>query len=162
MALQPAACSGRRVRREKMRRFILGTAGLALLATAAFATDDPVATRKKLMDANGAAAGLAFGMLKGEIPFDAKAAQSTLQTFNSVGWAYGDYFPPGSDKGDTRASPKIWEDMAGFQKQLADFRERSEAAVAAKPQDLDAYRALVGPIGEVCESCHEDYRLSRN
>lgn len=54
-----------------MRVALLGLATLATIAavSAATATQDPIQTRKKLMDANGAAAGLAFGMYSGKIPF---------------------------------------------------------------------------------------------
>jgi cytochrome c556 len=145
-----------------MRAFFLGVAILAVTASAVSALEDPIVTRKKLMDANGAAAGAAFGMVKGEIPFDAKVAKAALQAFNSVSYAVGDYFPEGSDKGDTKARPEIWTDRAGFEKILADFRAHSEAALKAQPQDVETFKTLVAPIGEACNSCHEKYRVREN
>jgi cytochrome c556 len=144
-----------------MKRVLLGSVLVCLAASVASATEDPIATRKKLMDANGAAAGAAVGMIKGEIPFDAKVAMAALQAFNSVSYAYGDYFPEGSDKGDTNASPKIWTDRAGFEKILGQFRADTEAAVKAKPQDLDAFKGLMNTIGKDCGDCHETYRLKK-
>jgi cytochrome c556 len=75
----------------------------------------------------------------------------------------GDYFPPGSEQGgNTSASPKIWEDMAGFQKQLADLRTHTDTVIATPPQDLQAFQAALGPIGQGCGTCHQVYRLSNN
>jgi len=145
-----------------MKRLLLGSLFVCLAVSAASATEDPIATRKKLMDANGAAAGAAVAMIKGEIPFDAKVAMAALQAFNSVSYAFGDYFPEGSDKGNTSASPKIWTDRAGFEKMLSQFRADTEAAVKSKPQDLDALKAAMTTIGKDCGACHETYRLKKS
>jgi cytochrome c556 len=145
-----------------MKRLLLGSLFVCLAVSAASATEDPIATRKKLMDANGAAAGAAVGMVKGEVPFDAKVAMAALQAFNSVSYAFGDYFPEGSDKGNTSASPKIWTDRAGFDKILSQFRADTEAAVKSKPQDLEALKAAMNTIGKDCGACHETYRLKKS
>jgi cytochrome c556 len=147
-----------------MRRLSLAILSVAvgIVSTAASATDDPIATRKKLMQSNGGAAGLAQGMIKEEIPFSPVLAEAALRNFNAVAYAFGDYFPEGSDQGETRASPKIWEDMAGFQQHLADFQADTDAARAAKPQDLEAFKAAMAEIGQNCQSCHEEYRLEQN
>ena len=97
-------------------------------------------------------------MVKGEIPFDARVAMAALQSFEAVGYAFGDYFPEGSDQGETRASPKIWQEMAEFQQYFADLREDVAAGVAAKPETLEAFQAVLGPIGENCQRCHEEFR----
>ena len=53
-----------------MRRLIVGISliAVAVAAAAAYATEDPIFTRKSLMDANGAAAGAGSAMMKGEAP----------------------------------------------------------------------------------------------
>ncbi|MDQ3558733.1 MAG: cytochrome c [Pseudomonadota bacterium] len=143
-----------------MRRLMLGGAALAIgiASTVAVATEDPIATRKQLMQSNGASMGAAQALVKGEVPFDARVAMAALQNFEAVGYAFGDYFPPGSDQGDTRASPKIWAEMAEFQQYVTDFREDAAAAVAAKPETLEAFQTALGPIGENCQQCHEEFR----
>lgn len=147
-----------------MKRLFLATLALVVgvASTAALATDDPILTRKKLMQANGAAMGAAQGMVKGEIPFDPRIAQAALQSFNSVAYSFGDYFPEGSDKGDTSASPAIWQNMAEFQKDLAKFQADTDAATKAKPQDLESFKAALGPIGQDCGDCHEEFRLKKS
>jgi cytochrome c556 len=110
------------------------------------------------MQINGAGMGAVQGMVKGEIAFDPRIAMAALQGFEGVGYAFGDYFPEGSDQGETRASPKIWEEMEEFQQYLAEFRDASAAAVAAKPESLEALQAVLGPIGDGCQQCHEEFR----
>ena len=143
-----------------MRRLILGSAALAIgvVSTIAAATEDPIATRKQLMQSNGASMGAAQAMIKGEVPFNAAVAMAALQNFEAVGYAFGDYFPPGSDQGDTRASPNIWTEMAEFQQYVTKFREDSAAAIAAKPGTLEAFQTALGPIGQNCQQCHEEFR----
>jgi cytochrome c556 len=147
-----------------MRRLIFAGTALAVgvVTTAAFATDDPILTRKKLMQANGGAAGAVQAMIKGEIPFNAVVAQSALRNFNAVAYAFGDYFPEGSDQGDTRASPKIWEEMAEFQQYLTDFQADTDAARKADPQDVEGLKTAMGEIGQNCQQCHEEFRLEEN
>jgi cytochrome c556 len=113
------------------------------------------------MQANGGAVyGVANSMLKGEIPFEVVAANAALRTTSAVAYSFGDYFPEGSETGgETEASPKIWEDMAGFQALLEEFRKDADAAVAAKPQDLEAFRVVMDELGQNCKACHDKYRL---
>ena len=147
-----------------MRRLLY--AGIAIAvgvsASSAYAADDPITVRKRLMDANGAAAGMMVAMIKGDMPFAAGAADSALKTFNAVAHAYGDFFPAGSDQGDTKASPEIWQDMAGFQEKLADFQQAVNDAMAMKPASVDDVKTAMGGIGKACGGCHEVYRLSNN
>jgi cytochrome c556 len=144
-----------------MRPFFVGIAAL-VLASAAFsasATEDPIATRKALMDANGGAAGAATAMLKEEVPFHPRVAKAVLQTLHAVAYAYGDYFPEGSDTGNTKASPKIWEDPASFAAALDKFRNDADAALAADPQDLESFKSAFQQVAANCKSCHDDFRL---
>lgn len=150
-----------------MRRLFLGGIALAVgvVSTAALAlTDDPITTRKKLMQGNGAVFyGVAQGMIKGEIPFNPVLAASVLRTTNAVAYSFGDYFPAGSEEGgDTRASPEIWENMAEFQQYLAEFRAATDAAREADPQTLEAFQAAIDEINRNCQQCHDDFRIERN
>ncbi len=127
----------------------------------AHATDDVITTRKKLMDANGAATGAAAAMVKEEIAFSPAIAKAALQTWSAVSFAYGDYFPEGSNTGDTRASPKIWDDPTAWNAALEKFRTDAEAAIAADPKDLDSFKTAMGSVTANCQSCHETFRLER-
>jgi cytochrome c556 len=144
-----------------MRRLIFGLAAVAVAGTAvsAYAIDDPVKTRKWLMDSNGGAAGAGAAIMKEEIPFNANVAKSVFLTMRAVAYSYGDYFPEGSGTGDTKAAPKIWEDMAGFQAALAKFQQDTDAALAADVGDLEAFKTAFGTVTANCKSCHDVYRM---
>ncbi|GLS32894.1 Cytochrome c556 [Mesorhizobium albiziae] len=144
-----------------MRKLILAISALALAGTAAFA--DPIADRKALMKANGKAAGALSAIVKGEQPFDAAAVLAALTTLseNASKIDVAALFPAGSDKGDTTASPKIWENTADFQARVDKLKTDTAAAVAAPPADVDSLKATLGTIGNNCGGCHENFRIKK-
>ena len=144
-----------------MRKLIFAISALALATSAGLA--DPIADRQALMKANGKAMKELTGIVKGEAAFDAEAVKAALTMLNNNVQAIdvAASFPPGSDKGDTTASPKIWEDMAGFQAQVDKFKAATAAAAAAPAQDLEALKPQLGSIGETCQSCHETFRIKK-
>ncbi len=145
-----------------MRRLLVGIAALGVIVAAAGANaaEDPIAQRKTLMDANGAAAGAGVAMLKEQVPFNPGIAKSVFATMRAVAATYGDYFPAGSDTGDTKASPKIWEDAAGFAAALQKFQKDTDAALAAKVQDLNSFKTAFGQAAGNCQDCHDAFKLS--
>jgi cytochrome c556 len=146
-----------------MKGFALAVSIVAFSASSAMSADDPIATRKTLMDANAGAAAVSAAMLKGDLDYNPTVAMSAIMTLRAVAHSYGAFFPEGSDKGETKASPKIWEDAAGFQKELAEFREHADAAAKASgedgPADLAAFKAAITPVFGDCKDCHQNYRL---
>ncbi len=126
-----------------MRKLIFAISALALGVS--FASADPVKDREALMKANGAAMGALGAYVKGEKPFDAADVLAQLtklsddaQKLNSM-----DLWPAGSDA-DSEASPKIWEDAAGFKAALDKFQADTAAGVAAAPADVDALKTQNG------------------
>ncbi|WP_421913843.1 c-type cytochrome [Mesorhizobium sp.] len=144
-----------------MRKLVLAISMLALAGSAAFA--DPIQDRQALMKERGKIVGGLSKVAKGDQAFDAAAVLTQLQALqaNAEKLDVDALFPKGSDAGNTTASPKIWEDMAGFKaaedKYLADVK----AAVAAAPADVDALKAQVGTIGSDCGTCHQAYRVKK-
>ena len=55
------------------------------------------------------------------------------------------------------SSPKIWEERAKFDAEIADFAKIVSAA-QSKAKDVDTLKAMFQPIGRQCGSCHEDFR----
>lgn len=146
-----------------MQKTLIALSLIAATATAAFAADDPIAVRKALMQSNGAAAGLAAGMMKKEIDYSPAAGKAAIAALHATAEAYGDFFPEGSDMGaDTRAAAAIWENPEGWQAELDKFKSVSMAAMEASgragPADLEAFQAAVGPILGTCKSCHEKFQ----
>ncbi|MDD9910804.1 MAG: cytochrome c [Ahrensia sp.] len=129
----------------------------------AYAAGDPIKVRKALMQATGAAAGLAGGMMRGKMEYNADAGKSAIATLRAAAHAHGSFYPEGSLTGDTTASPRIAEDAEGWNKTMAKFIADADAAAAASgrdgPADLDAFKAAVGPVLANCKACHEAYRV---
>lgn len=146
-------------------RKLAGLLGVFVIAgTVAVAADDPITTRISLMDASGAATALAGGMLKEQVPYSPAAGKAAIASWHAVAVSFGDYFPEGSeDASRSHAAPKIWEDRAGFDADLAKFEEASAAAMKASgkdgPPDLASFQKLAQPVMGTCKGCHETYRL---
>ncbi|MEJ8473894.1 c-type cytochrome [Roseibium algae] len=134
-------------------------------ATSVIAAGDPIAIRQSIMQSVGAAAGLGGGMMKGEIAYTPAAGKAVIAAMDASAHSFGSFFPAGTDTGDTTASPKIWEDAAGFEAALAKFAGASGAAMAASgkngPADVDAFKAAMGPVFGNCKACHQDFRVKK-
>ena len=144
-----------------MRKPILVLSTLALGMTAAVA--DPVEDRQAIMKERGSIAGKLVKVVKGQADFDAAAVLKQLQALeaNAEKLDIDVMFPAGSDQGKTSASPKIWEDMAGFKADNDKYVADVKAAVATAPADVNALKAQFGKLGEDCGSCHQTYRVKK-
>jgi cytochrome c556 len=142
-----------------MRKLILAISTAAFAVSAAYA--DPIADRKAIMKERGGLVGGLAKMAKGEAAFDAAAVLTALQGLqaNEAKVDIDALFPAGSDKGDTKAAPKIWEDMAGFKAANDKYKADLDAAVAAPPQDVNALGAQLNTLGGDCGGCHKPYRI---
>jgi cytochrome c556 len=142
-----------------MKSLILSLAIAA--ATLSVASADPIADRKALMKERGGLVGQLAPIAKGEQPFDAaKVAEvfAALQA-NAEKYDVDALFTADSKTGDTKASPKIWDDMAGYKAAADKYKADVTAAAAAKPQDVDAFRAEFGKVTANCGGCHQAWRL---
>lgn len=145
-----------------MRKAILAT--LVVAPTLAFAgpAEDTVAARQGYFKLVGANMGVLAGMAKGQIDYDAAAAQTAadnialLTTYNMT-----HLFMPGtsaSDMKNTRALAKIWEDFPGVQSKAMAFGEAAAAMKGAAGQGKDQMTAALGTLGGACKGCHDNYR----
>jgi cytochrome c556 len=142
----------------------LGSSALAatlLIASLAFAADDPRHIRHELMEDVGKAAKVIGGMLKGEVDYDAAAVTESLTVFQGAAAQLGDLFPAGSESGEgTEAAPSIWEDRGGFDEAIAKWQQAIESAVEASPGTLEEAKPVLGPIFQTCKGCHDNYRIA--
>ena len=122
---------------------------------------DPIADRKAAMKGVGGAMGKLVAMVRGQADFDAQAALEAFTTMNNATNGFVDLFPEGTETGGkTTASAKIWEDPAGFEAAVDKFAADTAAAIAAAPADLDAMKAVFGPVAGNCNACHQVYRIA--
>lgn len=146
-----------------MKNILVGLALAAMTFTTLAANADPIADRQAIMKAIGKAVGSAAPIAKGEAPFDAAVANAALAAINenAMKLDIATLFPAGSNVGETTASPKIWEDLAGFTTAMDTFKADAASSVAANPQDLAAFQAQFGAVTKNCGSCHGTYRIKK-
>lgn len=142
-----------------MRLLALAASAAMLAATAASA--DPIADRQANMKERSAQMRVLAPIAQGKNPFDAAAVMAALEALNANAMAADveALWPAGSETGDTDSSPKIWEDKPAFKAAMDKYKADVAAAVAAKPQDLQALQAVFGPVAANCGSCHNAFRL---
>ena len=135
-------------------------ASIALPAAAQFAKpEDAIKYRKAAFTVMAAHFGRVAGMANGKIPFDAKMAADNAEIATMMSKLPYAGFVPGSDKGETKAEPKIWAEMDKFNAAATKMQEEmGKLNVVAKGGNIDAIKAAVGETGKACKACHDNYR----
>ena len=144
---------------------LMVAAGLATLlastpAAAQFAKpEDAIRYRKAGMTMMNVHLGRVFAMASGRVPFDAKAVADNAEVATLISKLPYAGFIEGSDKGDTKAEPKIWTEMDKFRAAAAKMQEEmTKLNAAAKTGNVDAIKAAAGATGQACKACHDSYR----
>ena len=100
------------------------------------------------------------GMVKGEMPFDAKdfALRAERVAFLSTLPLEG--FIPDSRVGKTDAKQEIWDNMDDFKSKMETFQtEAAKLAEAAKTASaVDSLKPQFGKVGQSCKDCHDNYK----
>jgi cytochrome c556 len=138
---------------------LLGSA-IALPAAAQFAKpEDAIKYRKSAMFMMSQHFGRVAAMANGKIPFDAKAAADNAEIAMMLSKLPYAGFMDGTDKGETKAEPKIWAEKDKFNAAANTMQEAMvKLNVAAKGGNLDAIKAAAGDTGKACKACHDNYR----
>jgi cytochrome c556 len=140
---------------------MLAGLGLAVSAAAVLAQSDPVKQREDLMKQNEEGAKTAVAMMRGQRPFDGKAVDAAFAQWADTAQKLPGLFPEGSKTGgDNRASPKIWVNKKDFDAKAAAFGKAVAENRAKAVGSVDGLKAAIPAIGDACDNCHKDYRLS--
>ena len=144
---------------------LMVAAGLATLlastpAAAQFAKpEDAIRYRQAGMTMMNVHLGRVFAMASGRVPFDAKAVADNAEVATLISKLPYAGFIEGSDKGDTKAEPKIWTEMDKFRAAAAKMQEEmTKLNAAAKTGNVDAIKAADGATAQACKACHDSYR----
>ena len=133
-----------------------------MLGATAVIAQDQLKDTQAIMKANGKNAGALSAMVKGEKPYDQATVDATFVAFEDTAKKLPTLFPASTKglkpEGDYSASPKVWEDKAGFAAKIESFAKVVTEA-KAKIKDLDSLKATVPAIGKECGGCHETFRL---
>ena len=139
---------------------VLGT----LLATgAAFAeeerTDPNAKMREEVMEEIGKAMGVLGGMAKGEVAFDAAAAEAAkAKIAEEAGAIATEFATQGEPDPASEAKPEIWANWDDFLKKAEALKA---AASAADVSSAEAIGAALGSVGGACKDCHTTYRVMK-
>lgn len=143
-------------------RIVLALLGLMLSVGAALAQSDPVKEREDLMKQNDEGAKLVVAMMRGQKPFDGKAVDTAFAQWADTAKKLPSLFPEGSKTGgDNRASPKIWVNKKDFDAKTAEFAKAVADNRAKAVASVEGLRAAVPVVGDACDNCHKEYRLSK-
>jgi len=136
-------------------------AGLLLALGTSLALAGPIEDRQQLMKGIAAATKTGAGLAKGDIPYDQAKAQEVFATYSTNIEKLPSLFPEDSKTGsETTASPKIWEDMAGFKDHAAKLDSDAKAALASTA-DQASFAKAFGDVTKNCGACHGTYRIKK-
>ena len=144
---------------------LLATAGAAFAGGHAGAPPE-IAARNGLMSNYAYNLGILGDMAKGTTEYNAEIAAVAAANLAAVsGTDQSLLWTAGTDnvamEGKTRATPKIWEDTAGYEKATADLANAAKAMMDAAGTDLAALQGAMGAVGASCGACHKAYRGPR-
>jgi cytochrome c556 len=146
-----------------MKFFKIAAIGAVLAAGAAFAegdaTDPAAMEREKVMKAIGGAMGTLGGMAKGEVAYDAAAAEAAKAALvTAAGGVAAAFETQGGEDATSEAKPEIWTSWEDFVKKSDAL---TAAATAADVSSAEAIGASLGAIGGACKDCHTTYRVMK-
>ncbi|MGI9199767.1 MAG: c-type cytochrome [Woeseiaceae bacterium] len=121
------------------------------------ANADPASERSELMKGVREAAKPVGSMLRGDAEFDQERVMESLQVFADAADKLGGLVPKGSEGGE--AAPAIWEDPAGFQEAIDNWRQATADAMEAQKTTLDQTGIAMKPVFGSCKGCHDNYRI---
>ena len=136
---------------------ILGAA-FSLSSHAQFAkTEDAIKYRQSAMFIQNQHVARLGAMASGRAPYDAAAAVANAEVVAQISRLPWAGFAPGTEGG--KAKPEIWKEPAKF-KELSErlMADTDKLLVEAKAGNLDALKAAIGPLGDTCKACHDDFR----
>ena len=147
-----------------MKKTILSAVAASLVLAAASAQaisfkkpEEAVKYRQSTFSVMATHFGDIGAMVKGDKPFDAKAAAANadiVATLSALPWAA---FGPGTEGG--KAKPAIWKEQAKYKEHADKFEaEAVKLAAAAKTGNLDNLKAAFGDAAGTCKACHDAYR----
>ena len=147
-----------------MKRIVVVVATLLLGVGAVMAQQDALKNAQTFMKGNGKNAAALGAIVKGEKPYDQATVDTALAQFEDTTKHLPTLFPDSLKglkwEGDYSASPKIWEDKAGFSEHITSFGKTvTEARTQIK--DLDSLKATLPVIGKQCGGCHETFRVKK-
>lgn len=151
---------------KKLLAFMITLWATLWLSFTGFAQEDPVKERQALMKTVAASLGLSIKMIKGQEPYDATKAAEAMTKISNASDKFNALMVEGTDSDAvaiSEASPKIWQDRAGFEKILNKLKTSSAKAAEVAQGGPEAFQDIVfGDVSQTCSACHKAYRIKKN
>ena len=140
---------------------LLAGIALAIATTAAGAQQMKPEDQIKQRQAGYRVLGYNFGslsaMAQDKKPYNKEEALRNANLAAAIADYMRNFFGEGTDKGETKAKPEIWQKRADFDAKM----DKMVTAVKALPQaagDPATLKKAVSDAGAACKACHDDYR----
>lgn len=144
---------------------VVSTGFTALAASTDAELKAAVDARQAHMKQYGKNLGVLGGMLKGEVAYDAAAAQAAADKILELSTAdQSGYWLPGTDSDSyekTRAKPEIWAAGSTAMAKGQALAEAAKAMAATAGQGVEGIKAGMGGVGGACQACHKPYRVPK-
>lgn len=147
-----------------MKKQLLTLAASALLISSATAhnfedANDAIQYRQSAFGLLAYNFGDMGAMMKGKKPFDAETFAMRANNVAALSKIPFEGFIDGSDKGETEALAKIWQDRTDFDAKMKAFQENTAilATVAQKGDQAEIKKAFMN-TGKSCKGCHDTYK----
>jgi cytochrome c556 len=132
----------------------LGTLGSAVFAAA---MDPDVRARQEAMGLVGSNVKKVAAMVKGEVDFDAAAAQAAFATIAEKAETVPALFETRSNSDpEAEAKDAIWDNWEDFTTKAADLQAAAE--VGTLVDSPEALGASMETLGGACKACHSVYK----
>lgn len=142
-----------------MRTLATTLSAALMLGTFALAhtnIDNPVvAARMQAMMDIAAESKTLSNMARGRAEFDADTAAASKANLAAIAADIPNLFAENVSHPESEASPKIWENFAGFTAQAEAF---AAGVAALDVSSAESIGATMGAFGSSCRSCHGPYR----
>lgn len=134
----------------------------ALLASPAFAADDPVAARQTIFKQFKKDAAAMGKMVKGDA-FNKDEFSKLAAHLDEIAQQPWQHFPAGTASGQakrqTDAKPEIWSKAADWTKAVDRFKaETGKLKQVAANGDVASIKNQFGAVQKTCKSCHDGFR----
>lgn len=136
----------------------------AALLAAAFAADAQVKPEDQIKQRRSGYAVMGYNfaslgaMAQDKKPYNKDEAVRNAELVATLSDYMRGFFGEGTDKGETKAKPEIWQKRADFDSKMDKMITEAKKLPAAARADLPALKAAVAEAGKACKACHDDYR----
>lgn len=121
--------------------------------------EDEIRYRQSVMIVIGRVRADLNAMAKGDVPFDAVAAQKNAAFMGMLAAQTMRGYGPGTEKGaPTKADLKIWKEFPKY-KAANDKMIAEIGRLPAASKDKGELKELLGVMGKTCKACHDTYKL---